>query len=552
MIKLIIAWWVLGIVCFGTCLYAEIQRIPSDYPSIQEGIDAATDGDTVLVSEGTYYERIDFSGKPISVVSNFIFTQDSLTIMNTIINADTLILGYSDIGNVVSFTSGEDSRSLLKGFTITKGTGRKEDDTYMGGGIYCVSSSPTIESNYILENSASYPGLPQYTDGCGGGIYLKDCTPIVRFNSIKRNEAFGMDYYWIVGEGGGIYVEGCQSGVIQNNIIMNNETGCWGAGIYCEDSQVLIRENRIEENVPYASGGGIYCYNSSLEIANNTIKRNNEGGILCDNNSNAMIIGNVIVGNEDGCGIFIAESSPTILNNSIQNNSFFVLSEGGGIIFLYDSHPTIANNIIAENRCIGLSGDLTCNPIIDYNDVWDNRLGDYFNCEPGERDISCDPEFIDPEITEDFRLLPTSHCIDAGDPESDVPEDGGDRVDIGAYEYQQLYNGFLILSDTPEIAETGKRIALSYTLSNPLQEPVIMDAWFDFTGPMCVIVEEFLDITIPPRNHSGTIRLLIPDDLPRGEYTVKGRLGVFGEEIWDSEVFDLHIIPGPKKAMTVN
>jgi hypothetical protein len=105
----------MGLLCANASLYSKILRVPDEYGSIQEGIGAAVDEDTVLVTEAIYYERIDFLGKPIAVASNFIFSQDSLMIMNTVINADTLILGYSDVGSVVSFTSGEDSQSLLKG-----------------------------------------------------------------------------------------------------------------------------------------------------------------------------------------------------------------------------------------------------------------------------------------------------------------------------------------------------------------------------------------------------------------------------------------------------
>ena len=44
-------------------------HVPAQYSTIQQGIDAATLGDTVLVAPGTYVENIDFIGKGITVGS---------------------------------------------------------------------------------------------------------------------------------------------------------------------------------------------------------------------------------------------------------------------------------------------------------------------------------------------------------------------------------------------------------------------------------------------------------------------------------------------------
>ena len=61
-------------------LSATIINVPADQPTIQAGIDAANDTDTVLVADGTYYENIDFIGKAITVASNFLIDADTLHI----------------------------------------------------------------------------------------------------------------------------------------------------------------------------------------------------------------------------------------------------------------------------------------------------------------------------------------------------------------------------------------------------------------------------------------------------------------------------------------
>ncbi len=48
---------------------ATIINIPDDYPSIQQGVDAAMNGDTVLVHPGDYYENVQASGKILTLAS---------------------------------------------------------------------------------------------------------------------------------------------------------------------------------------------------------------------------------------------------------------------------------------------------------------------------------------------------------------------------------------------------------------------------------------------------------------------------------------------------
>ena len=397
-------------------LQATIIHVPADSSTIQAGINGAVNGDTVLVATGHYYERIDFLGKGILVASNFIFDNDTTTIDSTIIDADTLALGINDTGSVVIFVSGEDSNSVITGFTIQNGIGTfppYEDRS--GGSIFCYSSSPTIRNNNITYNRAS----------SGGGISCESySSPVITNNVIKANS--------VNHGGGGILCFGHSSPVIRSNSITNNSAG-GGGGIACGNSAGTICNNTIADNSAEYSGGGISCWDSSPFIGNNTITGNSAadygGGISCYDNS-----------------------SPTISNNTVTSNS--ATTWGGGISCEFYSSPVIMNNIISTSMDgEGIACKRESYPTIRHNDVWNNPDGNFSNCSDGVGDttwgvnfngapcdsfynIIRDPLFAD---TFSYQLLCNSPCIDAGDPSIYVPIDsGGCRIDMGAHEYPYI------------------------------------------------------------------------------------------------------------------
>ena len=130
-------------------LRAKTIYVPIDEPTIQAAINFASNGDTVLVAPGTYYENINFMGKAITVTSS---GGPAVTTING-----------GARGTVVMFITNEGRNSVLSGFTITNGNSYYNNQNlgildYEGGGIYVNSASPTITNNVITANVACGDG----------------------------------------------------------------------------------------------------------------------------------------------------------------------------------------------------------------------------------------------------------------------------------------------------------------------------------------------------------------------------------------------------------
>jgi len=211
--------------------------VPTTYGTIQEGIDAAENGDTVVIGDGTYTGNgnrdLVFGGKEITVCS-----LNGPT--NCIIDCESSTRGF--VFNDLE----ETDFSVVKGLTITNGSSSGN-----GGAIYCMNASPAIIKCIFASN---------YTNGRGGAIHLGGNSETIIANCVIRDNL-------ATSSGGGISIEGddIHEPIIVNCLIINNHSNFSGGGISCYDCPNLeIHSCTIVNNEADINGGGIYgCSNEN-------------------------------------------------------------------------------------------------------------------------------------------------------------------------------------------------------------------------------------------------------------------------------------------------
>ena len=160
-----------------------------DYSVIQDAIDASSDGDTVLVYPGTYYENINFNGKSITLASLNLTTNDPSYIHQTIIDGN-------HSGTCIAAESGESV--VLRGFTIRHGSGTPRQSYTVGGGVLISYSFADILNCSINENQATY----------GGGLNIELSPVFMSGTTISQNQAYN--------GGGGL-------AIVNNNTLISPE-----------------------------------------------------------------------------------------------------------------------------------------------------------------------------------------------------------------------------------------------------------------------------------------------------------------------------------------
>ncbi|MDH4202971.1 MAG: S8 family serine peptidase [Phycisphaerae bacterium] len=382
-------------------------HVPTQYPTIQAAIDAARDGDTVLVADGLYRgegnRNIHLDGKAVTLES-----QNGPE--HCIIDVEG---SEDDPHRIFSlFKTGETNESVIQGFTLTGGYAGvnyfKMFPPFDGGAVFCGSSNPVFR-DCLFTNNAAYDS--------GGAVYCVTLSILLvdhtRFEKciFLRNRAEGE--FQNDSGGGAIWINDYVD--IDNSVITQNESNRDGGGIWLAGADQHIDNCTIVSNHSQQKGGGFYIWNAFQDLnlplpqhveINNSIIRENTAGL----------------GNELSFDYHDYEIA----------DIYNAINEPPKVKIQYSSVPTEENDLD-----IYLGTEL----------LWEGEIPD------------ADPLFVDSD-NNNYRLQPDSPLIDQGSNELakftsvdldknprflDADYDGLPQVDIGAYEFvPQVYQGPLI------------------------------------------------------------------------------------------------------------
>jgi len=363
---------------------ASTLLVPDSFPSIADALAVAAPGDSVVLANGTYYER------DLDLVSGITLASESG-------DPSTVTIDGEYLGRIMQCESLTEP-SVVRGITFTHGVSGHEDGgavychtadvtfsdvvfrangTYAyGGAVYCLGGAFVFERVTFMSNGA-------YFEGQGGALFSRQCTPCIVDCHFEDNEAeFG-------GAIGGLIASNPE---VENSTFIGNTALMDGGAVYV------------------GSAGGGY---SGVSFVGNTAGR--EGGAVRASNGcsfeDSVFIGNSAV---DGGGFACLTCNPQFVNVTFYGNS--ATGKGGGIYAWY-SDPWLAKVIVAfSSDGEGLCCEYNSEPVIICCDVFGNADGDYAGGIPDYTgiagNISEDPEFCDAP-SGDLGLHESSPCAAA-------------------------------------------------------------------------------------------------------------------------------------------
>jgi predicted outer membrane repeat protein len=308
----------------------------SPYASIQAAIDAAPNGGTVTVCDGTFFENLTVSGKTLTLASA---NGSAVTTVDA-----------QGLGTALTVTAG--ANLTVTGFTFANGV-----TAGVGGNVSCSASTLALADSLLRDGDAN----------TGGGLGATDCTGTIEDSAFEGNSAWQGGGAWISGDfldfqrntvtgnhaddsGGGVYVDGDSD--LFDNDVESNDSDLYGGGIFVNLGDGDVSSNYIGWNTSLNDGAGLYINEGTALVSGNTIEGNDssdDGGGLRLKLSTAQVLDNVLIGNHadnTGGGAKISHEETTIAGNLFSGNSSWVT---GGGLSLVESASEVADNAFIGN-----------------------------------------------------------------------------------------------------------------------------------------------------------------------------------------------------------
>jgi internalin A len=327
----------------------------ADFVTIQEAVDAASSGDTIIVYPGTYTENVDVN-------------KDHLTIRSESGAEATIVRAANPDDHVFNVNT---DWVNITGFTVKNPTGTGRAGIYLYYASHCTVSDNNAMNNtvgiWLIHSSNNDLINNSVSNNHAQGIFLSSSAS----NTITNNNVSNNQY--------GIYLDSSSSNILTNNNASNNY-----AGIFLRDSSNAntITNNNASNN----NGGGIYLnYCSSNILRNNTMV--NDGIVIWGQwlehwNTHTIDTSNEVNGKPvyywknmiglkvpEGAGqVILANCSQVTVED--QNISQVIRA----IQVAFSNNNTITNNN-ASNNYVGIELRNSDNNIVTDNNAWNNYWG---------------------------------------------------------------------------------------------------------------------------------------------------------------------------------
>ncbi len=500
---------------------SQVLDVPSaEFPTIQDAVASALDGDQVLVAPGTFTGPFNFEGKDIVLVARG--GPDS-TALRGIIGQPVLTIGNA-----------ESAAATVDGFRFE---GHTAD---MGAAILINGASPTIINCHFIDNMATL-------DGGGALAVLRGAARIMN-NTFIDNQAV-LEGGALMATDAALYLKGNHfrdnisdhaggavaivrdgldplgsASVFENEFLLNEATGSGGGGLYVQSATPSIRLNRFDANTTPFHGGGLYATGDDV------------GGTL---------YANLFVGNEasdlandsrgGGCALRYSDGGELLIaNNTLVGN---LAAEGSGIM-VQSAEAVVANNILVQGRSGAAFEVKSALPVLIYNNFWNNEAESVAGMIPDPSNLELNPEFADTS----FALSPHSPMIDAGYPGSALDADGS-VADLGALPFTHTLE-LTVVPDSTWI-QAGEVFGMQVDVFNPdlqIQGPIVRETLVSLPddGPSFVANLDTLYIDAQGLD-AARVEGPVHSRAPAGFYGVQVSISV-GGVVYDQHDFELEIM----------